>query len=588
MQELLAAMQAVSEGDFTVHLPLHWDGIAGKLAESFNQIVNANRRLCHDLARVGQKVGREGQTRQRMAPANRQGAWAEMEESVNGLIDDLVRPIETMTEAMSAVAKGDLTRTVSAGSRRPAAAGRVPAHRVDRQSHARADDRVQLGGHARRARGRHGGTPRWPGESERRVGRVEGPDRLGQPDGVEPDRAGAQHLRGDHRGRERRPVAQDHGRRARRDPAAEGSHQHDGRPAARLRLGSHARRARGRHRRQARRPGDRARRRRHVEGPDRLGQRDGVEPDLAGAQHRRGHDRGRQGRPVAQDHGRRARRDPRGQEHHQHDGRPAQRLRRGSHARGARGRHRRQARRPGAGAGRRGHLEGPDRSRELDGVEPDAAGAQHRRRDHRGRQRRPVAQDHGRRARRDRRTEGHHQHDGRSAQRLRRGSHARGARGRHRRQARRPGRGRRRRRHLGRPDRLGQRDGVQPHLAGAQHRRGHHRGGQGRPVAQDHGRRARRDPRAQGHHQHDGRPAQRLRRGSHARGARGRHRRQARRPGAGARRRRHLEGPHRQRQLDGDQPHHAGAQHRRGRDRGGQGRPVAQDRGRRARARSSR
>ena len=35
-----------------------------------------------------------------------------MEHSVNGLIDDLVRPIETMTEAMAGVAKGDLTRTV--------------------------------------------------------------------------------------------------------------------------------------------------------------------------------------------------------------------------------------------------------------------------------------------------------------------------------------------------------------------------------------------------------------------------------------------------------------------------------------------
>ena len=61
----------------------------------------------------------------------------------------------------------------------------------------------------------------------------------------------------------------------------------------------------------------------------------------------------------------------------------------------------------------------------------------------------------------------------------------------------------------------------------------------------------RRDPRAQEHHQHDGRPAQRLRRRGDARRARGRHRRQARRPGAGARRRRHLEGPDRQRQLHG-------------------------------------
>ena len=37
---------------------------------------------------------------------------------------------------------------------------------------------------------------------------------------VEPDRAGAQHRRGDDRGRPRRPVAQDHGRRAGRDPAS--------------------------------------------------------------------------------------------------------------------------------------------------------------------------------------------------------------------------------------------------------------------------------------------------------------------------------------------------------------------------------
>ena len=55
----------------------------------------------------------------------------------------------------------------------------------------------------------------------------------------------------------------------------------------------------------------------------------------------------------------------------------------GGDARGARGRHRRQARRPGRGAGRRRHLEGPHRQRELDGVEPDRPGPQHRRGDDR-------------------------------------------------------------------------------------------------------------------------------------------------------------------------------------------------------------
>ncbi len=42
-----------------------------------------------------------------------------------------------------------------------------------------------------------------------------------------------------------------------------------------LRVRSHARRPRGRHRRQARRPGAGRRRRRHVEGPDRQRQFDG-------------------------------------------------------------------------------------------------------------------------------------------------------------------------------------------------------------------------------------------------------------------------------------------------------------------------
>jgi HAMP domain-containing protein len=48
-------------------------------------------------------------------------------------------------------------------------------------------------------------------------------------------------------------------------------------------------------------------------------------------------------------------------------------------------------------------------------------------------------------------------------------------------------------------------------------------------VQEDHRRREGRDPRAQGHHQHDGGPAQRLRIGSDARGTRSGHRRQARR-----------------------------------------------------------
>ncbi len=97
-----------------------------------------------------------------------------------------------------------------------------------------------------------------------------------------------------------------------------------------------------------------------------------------------------------------------------------------------------------------------------------------------------------------------------------------------------------------------------------------------RLVEEDHGRREGRNPRAEEHRQHDGGSAQLVRRGSDARGPRSGHRRQARRPGPSEGRVRHVEGPHRQRELHGRQPHQPGARHRPRRDRRGQRRLEAE------------
>ena len=106
----------------------------------------------------------------------------------------------------------------------------------------------------------------------------------------------------------------------------------------------------------------------HLEGPHRQRQPAGRQPHHPGAQHRPGDDRGRQRRPVAEDHRRGPGRDPRAQEHRQHDGGPAARVRRRGHPRRQGGRHRGQAGRPGRGQGRVGHLEGPHRQRQPDGL----------------------------------------------------------------------------------------------------------------------------------------------------------------------------------------------------------------------------
>ena len=334
------------------------------------------------------------------------------------------------------------------------------------------------------------------------------------------------------------------------------------------------------------RSGERAGRRRHVEGSDRLGELDGRQPDWPGAKHRRSDDGRGPRRLVAQDHGGREGRNSRAEEHHQHDGGPAQCVRRRSDARGPRSRHRRQTRRPGAGARRRRHVEGSHRQRELHGQQPDRPGAKHRRSRDGHRERRSFEEDHRGRARRNSAAERNAQHDGRAVALVRRRSDARGARSRQRRPAGRTGQRAGRGRHVERSDRLGERHGRQPDRPGAQHRRSDDGRGARRLVAQDHGRREGRNSRAEEHHQHDGGPAQRVRRRSDARGARSGHRRQTRRPGASAGRRRNLERSHRQRQRHGREPDRAGARHRESRDRRRQRRAHAEaDRERQGRSR---
>ena len=110
--ELLKALIAMRDGDFTVRLPSDWTGLNGKIADTFNDIVAATGRIASELERVGQVVGKHGKTRQRVRFGGPHGAWGQMEGSVNALIDDLLWPTNEVTRTLSAVAQGDLSQAV--------------------------------------------------------------------------------------------------------------------------------------------------------------------------------------------------------------------------------------------------------------------------------------------------------------------------------------------------------------------------------------------------------------------------------------------------------------------------------------------
>src|SRR5262249_38476781 len=92
LSAILAALQSMQDGDFSVRLPSSWTGLVGKVSDTFNNIAAANQRMAEDLKRVGQVVGKEGRTRERIRFHQTKGAWGDMETSVNTLVEDLLRP----------------------------------------------------------------------------------------------------------------------------------------------------------------------------------------------------------------------------------------------------------------------------------------------------------------------------------------------------------------------------------------------------------------------------------------------------------------------------------------------------------------
>ncbi|KAB2942933.1 MAG: HAMP domain-containing protein [Hyphomicrobium sp.] len=112
LRDLLGILGAMRAGDFSVRLPTDWDGLWGKVADTFNDIVASNERMAKQLDHVGQVVGREGKTKQRVRIGPAAGAWGGMETSINQLIDDLLWPTTEVTRTIRAVAQGDLLQTM--------------------------------------------------------------------------------------------------------------------------------------------------------------------------------------------------------------------------------------------------------------------------------------------------------------------------------------------------------------------------------------------------------------------------------------------------------------------------------------------
>src|SRR5438445_1561807 len=86
-EQILAALMAFKKGDFSTRLPVGWTGVAGKVADTFNEVAELMSHQTEELSRISRVVGKEGRIQERLSVGHVGGAWSERVDSVNNLID---------------------------------------------------------------------------------------------------------------------------------------------------------------------------------------------------------------------------------------------------------------------------------------------------------------------------------------------------------------------------------------------------------------------------------------------------------------------------------------------------------------------
>ena len=221
---------AVARGDLSRKITVDVRGEILQLKETINTMVDQLNAFAAEVTRVAREVGTEGKLGGQADVPGVAGTWKDLTDSVNSMAGNLTGQVRNIAEVATAIASGDLSRKITVDVR-----GEIL--QLKETINTMVDQLNRFAGEVTRVarevgtEGRLGGQAQVPGVAGTWKDLTDNVNSMAG----EPDRAGAQHRRGDDRRRARRPLAQDHGRREGRDPRAEEHHQHDGRPAQRLR-----------------------------------------------------------------------------------------------------------------------------------------------------------------------------------------------------------------------------------------------------------------------------------------------------------------------------------------------------------------
>ncbi|MGI8335923.1 HAMP domain-containing protein [Actinomadura scrupuli] len=104
---------AVAQGDLTRKIDVDARGEILELKTTINTMVDQLSSFAAEVTRVAREVGSEGRLGGQAEVEGVSGTWKRLTENVNGLAGNLTRQVRAIAEVTSAVAEGDLTRSIT-------------------------------------------------------------------------------------------------------------------------------------------------------------------------------------------------------------------------------------------------------------------------------------------------------------------------------------------------------------------------------------------------------------------------------------------------------------------------------------------
>jgi signal transduction histidine kinase/CheY-like chemotaxis protein len=104
---------AVAQGDLTKKIDVDARGEILELKTTINTMVDQLSAFAAEVTRVAREVGREGRLGGQAEVEGVSGTWKRLTENVNELAGNLTRQVRAISEVTSAVATGDLTRSIA-------------------------------------------------------------------------------------------------------------------------------------------------------------------------------------------------------------------------------------------------------------------------------------------------------------------------------------------------------------------------------------------------------------------------------------------------------------------------------------------